>query len=1016
MKPFRKTQKASPAPKSVTSRKRQRTTKAPPMQAILMRPSQSGVHIYFSIVLAIVSCLFLGSCEANAEAQLASRPFLLGQAQTGKAGSLSSQTQTPFVEPADYNPDIPAPESIIGHAVAEKAVRYRVLIRYLQALAEASEQVTLTAYGKTHEGRALYYLTITSGANHKRLDEIKTDNAKLSDPRKLGGSEQTSRLINTLPAVAWLNYSIHGDELSSTDAAIYVAYHLSAAKDQATRKLLDQVVVHINPLVNPDGRERYLSHLEQLTGVVSSPDLQSMQHQALWSRGRGNHYLFDLNRDWLVHVQPEVRALAEVILSWNPHLLVDSHEQGAYDTYLFDPPRDPINIHLSPRVLDWRKRFSSDQAKAFDRYGWSYYTREWYSEWSPIYTNAWASMQGAVGLLYEQARVDAASVKHPTGEEISYRETVHHHIVSTLANLETLRANRQEILSDFLRDRQLAISEQEPDGGTFLLPPCEDISRWKRLVELIRHQGIETKFAKAPFKAEKLTDIWGNKLDSKQLPKGTVVVFSAQPHRRMFRALCEFDPHLEDSFLLKERKELENRRKTLLYDVSTWNLPMAFGIESYWAKSISNVELSPKPSPASGRFDPDRHSAAVRDLSKLNKKSGYGYLIDFRNSNIYPVLVRLFNKKCHPRIATKPFKTEARKYERGTVLLRGHENPDDLSEILQGVASDFAIDIQRVDSALVEDGPDLGGRKFNLLAAPQVAIASQWPVRSTSFGSVWYLLDYQLRLQSSPINVQNLSNIDLRKYNVLVIPDSGDIGRVLDKKAVEKIKRWIEGGGTLIAIGNSAGFAANKDRGLSSVRLKRDVLDKLEEYREAVGREKDARDIKIDPNQIWGTIEAEEKAAKAKTEEGETKKPEESKTKPNIEKLKRTDEWRRIFSPRGTFLTGTVNSEHWLGFGLQEKLPVMFWGSNAFMSKHPVATVVRLADKNELRLSGLLWPEAKERLTDTAYATVESVGRGQLILFATDPAYRMWLPGVQRLFLNAILLGPGMGTSQPMPW
>ncbi len=152
----------------------------------------------------------------------------------------------------------------------------------------------------------------------------------------------------------------------------------------------------------------------------------------------------------------------------------------------------------------------------------------------------------------------------------------------------------------------------------------------------------------------------------------------------MLRALCEFDPHLEDSFLLKERKELENRRKTLLYDVSTWNLPMAFGIESYWAKSISNVELS------------SESSEPVRDLSKLNKKSGYGYLVDFGNSTIYPVLVRLFDEKCHPRIATKPFKIEDREYERGTVLLRGHENPDDLLNVLQKIASDFAIDIQRV--------------------------------------------------------------------------------------------------------------------------------------------------------------------------------------------------------------------------------------------------------------------------------------------------------------------------------
>jgi hypothetical protein len=281
-------------------------------------------------VLATLSCFSLGSCGANAQARVR------GQTQPANGGSEQVQAfGLAFVEPANYNPDIPTPESIIGHAVAERAVRYPALIRYLQTLADASEQVTLTAYGKTHEGRTLYYLTITSRANHKRLDQIKADNVKLSDPRKSrpsegrgklkasgqasqqpAGSNQSlaGRLIETLPAVAWLNYSIHGDELSSTDAAMYVAYHLAAAEDQATRKLLDQVVVHINPLVNPDGRERYLSHLEQLTGAVSSPDLQSMQHQALWSRGRGNHYLFDLNRDWLVHVQPEVRALAEAIL------------------------------------------------------------------------------------------------------------------------------------------------------------------------------------------------------------------------------------------------------------------------------------------------------------------------------------------------------------------------------------------------------------------------------------------------------------------------------------------------------------------------------------------------------------------------------------------------------------------------------------------------------------------------------------------------------------------------------
>jgi len=944
------------------------------------------MHLRYSIIIPIVLCLLLGSCGATALVRH------------------DEKASVPFVEQADYDPDIPTPESVIRHAVAEKAVRYQSLVQYLQALAEASERVMLTEYGKTHEGRTLYYLTITGRANHKRLDQIKTNNAALSDPRKLKEPERADQLAATVPAVAWLNYSIHGDELSSTDAAVYVAYHLAAAKDEATKKLLDNVVVHINPLVNPDGRERYLSHLEQLTGVVSSPDLQSMQHQALWSRGRGNHYLFDLNRDWLIHEQPEVRALAKVILSWNPHLLVDSHEQSAYDTYLFDPPQEPLNIHLSPTILDWRKRFGSDQAEAFNRYGWSYYTKDWYSEWSPIYTNAWANLQGSIGLLYEQARVDAASVKYPTGQEIGYRETVHHHIVSSLANLETLSTNRSEIVRDFLRDRQWAVSEHGPRGSVFLLSPCDDILRWNGLVELIRRQGIEAKIAQGPFKAKNVIDLWGNKLESLDLPGGTLVAYSEQPCRRMLQAMCEFDPHMKDSFLLKERKEIENRRKSLIYDVSSWNLPMAFGLESYWARSISNVKLS------------SQLLERLPDLPKLNKASRYGYLVDFKNSSIYPVLVRLLDSGCHPRIAAKPFRIKGREHIAGTVLLRGHENPENLLEILRSIASDSRIDIRGVDTALVDDGPDLGNPKFRLLTTPQVAIASQWPVRSTSFGSVWYLLDYRLRLRCSPINIQNISRIDLRKYNCLVLPDAHDLGRVLDKGAVEKVVKWVESGGTLVAIGNSAGFAADKDRGLSSVRLRRNVLDKLAEYQEAVEREDGARDVSVDPNKIWGGQVIQEKTTQPQIEKAEPAKSRESDGKPDIEKLKRTDEWRRIFSPKGTFLASTVDTEHWLGFGLPARLPVMFWGSNAFMSKHPAATVVRFTDKNELRLSGLLWPEAGERLAKSAYATVESVGRGQIILFATDPTFRMWLSGTHRLFLNATILGPGLGASQPLPW
>ncbi|KPL23937.1 MAG: hypothetical protein AMJ75_04985 [Phycisphaerae bacterium SM1_79] len=957
------------------------------------RMDHARVGIYFLASAAAIISLFCSSCEA------------------GVPVGPDSESERPFFETADFDPAIPSPETVIGHRIGEKAIRYDELVRYLETLAQSSRRVRLTSYGQSHKGRVLYYLTITSAGNHKRLAEIKANNAKLSDPRKLAGPEEANRILETMPAIAWLGYSIHGDELSSTDAAIYVAYHLAAGKDKSVRKLLDKVVIHINPLMNPDGRERYLGQIEQATGVVSSPDYQSMQHRGLWSRGRSNHYLFDLNRNWLVQTQPEVRSLASVIASWHPHLLVDSHEMGPYETYLLDPPRAPLNLYLSEKTLSWRKRFGSDHAAAFNRYGWSYYTKGWYSEWSPIYANAWANLLGSIGLLYEQARTDAASVKQPTGVETTYRQTVHHHVVSSLANLETLAANRLEILRDFLTDRQWAVSDEGPHNETFLLPPAKDVSRWRHLVELLNHQGIEAELAEGSFEAEEVTDIWGNKFASKQLPKGTLVARSRQPHRRMLHTLSAFDPHFTEDFLADERKELEKHRGTRIYDVSSWNLAMSFGLEAYWAKSVPKVDSSSDTS----KFLPCS--------SKLEGTSGYGYVIDFASSDIYPVLVRLFDNECHPRAATKPFQIGGKSYKRGTILLRAHENPKDLFAILEEIRAELDINVHPVDTSLSEDGPDLGDLKFGLLAAPRVAIASQWPVSSTSFGSAWYLLDHELRLRSSAINIQGVGQIDLRKYNVLILPESSRLERVIDDKVLEKIKRWVEGGGTLIASGSSAAFAADKERGLCSVRLRRDVLEELSAYEEALQRERNARDVKIDTDEIWGTPRAAKKPEDAelqkqqgKQESVEKEKGQKEEGKEDIEKLKRTDEWQRLFSPWGVFLAGHVDTEHWLGFGLEERLPIMLMGSYAFMSKHPVSTVVRLDDKGRLRLSGLLWPEARERLANTAYATVESVGQGQVILFAADPTFRTWLPGAQRLFFNAVLLGPGMGTSQPVPW
>ncbi|MHC4193668.1 MAG: M14 family zinc carboxypeptidase [Planctomycetota bacterium] len=243
------------------------------------RADHSTIGIYFLTLAAAIISLFCSSCEAGVPVVSA------------------SESEKPFFETADFDPAVPAPETVIGYRVGEKAVRYDPLMRYLEALAASSDRITLKPYGKTHEGRTLVHLFITSPKNHKRLDQIKADNGKLADPRKLPNAAAGTKLIKSHPATAMMAYSIHGDELSSTDAAMQLAYQLVAGTDDQTKSLLDQVITIIDPLQNPDGRERHLASIEQRTGVISSTDGQHIQHNPMG--GRTNHYGFDMNRDWV---------------------------------------------------------------------------------------------------------------------------------------------------------------------------------------------------------------------------------------------------------------------------------------------------------------------------------------------------------------------------------------------------------------------------------------------------------------------------------------------------------------------------------------------------------------------------------------------------------------------------------------------------------------------------------------------------------------------------------------------
>ena len=209
-------------------------------------------------------------------------------------------------------------------------------------------------------------------------------------------------------------YSIHGNETSGADAALGIIYHLIASEDAEVVDLLENMIVIVDPMMNPDGRDRFAKSLELYRGTAPNYDDQSLLHTGDWPYSRTNHYFFDLNRDWFYLTQPETQGRVPLINKWRPQILVDGHEMGAQDTFMTGPPREPINSNIDRDLIKWGNVFAQDQAEAFDERNWRFYTGEWHEDLYPGYS-FYVQFRGSLGILYEQSRMAEDGVRRPEG-------------------------------------------------------------------------------------------------------------------------------------------------------------------------------------------------------------------------------------------------------------------------------------------------------------------------------------------------------------------------------------------------------------------------------------------------------------------------------------------------------------------------------------------------------------------------------------------------------------------------
>ena len=845
-----------------------------------------------------------------------------------------------------YNPSIPTSKAVLGHEFGDEITPPEGITAYLKALAAAApDRTRLVEYARTWEGRPLHAIVIGSPESIARLDDIKAGLRRLADPRTGGGD--ATRLIADLPVVVWLMHAVHGNEISSSDAALAEAYHLLAAEgDAAVDRIRREAIVLIDPLQNPDGRARFVSQNLLGRAAVPDPDPLSAEHDEPWPGGRSNHYLFDMNRDWFSQSQPETRGRLKLALEWLPQVVVDLHEMGGDSTYYFAPPADPLNPFITKPQASWFEVFGRANAARFDERGFAYFIREEYDSFYPGYGESWPIFNGAIGMTYEQASPRGLVYRREDGSLLSYRQGVVHHFTAAVTTMATAAANREKLLRDFADYRRSAIADGGRGTRAYLIAPGGDPARASRLARLLVTQGIDVGRAARPIT-----------IGSRELPAGTFVVEAAQPTGRLIRNLLE--PHVgqPEAFVAEQDRRRRKRLAHQIYDVTGWSLPHLFDVEVVPVDKVPAVPTTPL-------------AAELPTAPAALPAARVAYLVPW-GSGAAGLVVDALQTGLKVRHASQAFTIGTRQYPAGTAIIRLSDNPADLPGKVATLAGRHEAEVVPLDSGWVEQGISLGSNQVRSLKTPRVLLAWDAPTESLSAGWARYVLERRFGQPATAVRVSSLGQVDLRRFDVIVLPQ-GNYTPALGEDAVGRLRDWMKAGGTLVTLGEASRWAANEKVAL------------LETHTEL-------RDGSPD-------VEPTEK----------DKKPPEPVKPFDLEKAVQPTRERPENTP-GAVLRVALDREHWLTAGLDSEVQAIVEGTRVFtplkLDKGTNVGVYLAADR--LVAGGLVWDEARDQLAQKAFLMAQPVGEGHLVAFAEDPNYRAFSEATELLFINAVVLGPG---------
>ena len=719
-----------------------------------------------------------------------------------------AQETPPLIAGASFDPAVPTLRSVLGYDSGDFITRPADVRTYFERLREhAPDRVVIGEYGRTHEGRPLWWAAIGTPANIGRLDAIRAASRALADPRRTTAAEAEA-IIADQPAVVWMAYSVHGNEISPADAAMAAAHHLLASRDPAVQDWLSKTLVIMVPTQNPDGRDRFTDSFYAGFGGRPNPDPLSAERDEPWPSGRFNHDLFDLNRDWFIQTQPETQGHSALVLDWRPQVLVDAHEMGTDETFFFPPEAEPLNPLLTPETLESREIIGRNTARRFDQAGVAYFNRQTYDAFYPGYGDGWPAYLGAVSMTYEQGSARGLAARRSSGEVITYRETVRNHLIASLSTIEAAADNRERLLRNAYAYARDGIAGGR--GAFVLAPNPADPTTVDRLAGLLTRSGVEVGRANAAFNA-----------CGQSYPAGAYVVPLAQPQRRMAEVLLSRNIPLDPDFLAEQERRRARGLGDQIYDVTAWSMPVMFNVPFAQCASV--------PSVATTAVGP----ALVRPGSVAGAEAAYGWLVQPGVAGL-KLMTGALGQGLTLRSLDRAFVKDGRDWPSGTMLITRAGNPADVAQRLAALATATGARITGIGDSWVSDGPSFGSDGAVLIRAPRVALAWDEPTSPSAAGATRYILEREFGYPITVVRTGNLSSADLSRFQVLILPDGGNYESALGAGGVANLRGWVERGGTLITLGRASRLMADDDA---------DLLASRRETEDEAADEEDSRQI-----------------------------------------------------------------------------------------------------------------------------------------------------------------------------